>query len=470
MHRLIRFLIIVVFITTPLSRVSAQEATPVTGPVYIVQSGDNLTSIAIRFGITTNELITANQIEDPNALKIGDELVIPGLEGVQGYLVTKAVGFGNSLRQLSIQNQVPIDMLVKLNRISSPAELYTGVNLIIPQQDQANSSAKRYLLGSGMSLLEFAVRSGQNPWALLAQNQLTGSWQGTAGQPLFVSAETEKTAAGLDTNPLDQLAISPLPMVQGKTIALSLKADQPLTLTGSLTEHNLVFHHTGENQYVALQGIHAMQEPGIYPLTIQAQLADGSSVRYEQMVIIQDGYYAKDPILLVKDEFIDPTVTQPELEWLQQQTSSVTPERLWDGLWTSPSPYSYKECLNSRYGNRRSYNGGPFENFHTGVDFCGGDGVNIFAPAAGKVVFAGSLTVRGNATIIDHGWGVYTGFWHQQAINVSAGDTVEPGQVIGLVGGTGRVTGAHLHWEIWVNGVQVEPIDWLEEVYPPSLE
>ena len=68
--------------------------------------------------------------------------------------------------------------------------------------------------------------------------------------------------------------------------------------------------------------------------------------------------------------------------------------------------------------------------------------------------------------MIDHGWGVYTGYMHQSEILVEAGDFVEKGQLIGLVGGTGRVTGAHLHWEIWVGGVQVDPVEWLENSFP----
>ena len=74
--------------------------------------------------------------------------------------------------------------------------------------------------------------------------------------------------------------------------------------------------------------------------------------------------------------------------------------------------------------------------------------------------------MRGNTTIIDHGWGVYSGFWHQSEIEVQVGDIVEQNQVIGVVGGTGRVTGPHLHWELWVNGIQVDPFDWLVNTYP----
>jgi murein DD-endopeptidase MepM/ murein hydrolase activator NlpD len=74
--------------------------------------------------------------------------------------------------------------------------------------------------------------------------------------------------------------------------------------------------------------------------------------------------------------------------------------------------------------------------------------------------------VRGNATLIDHGWGVYSGYWHQSVIQVKGGDQVDTGQVIGFNGATGRVTGPHLHWELWVGGVQVDPLQWTEVPFP----
>jgi murein DD-endopeptidase MepM/ murein hydrolase activator NlpD len=74
--------------------------------------------------------------------------------------------------------------------------------------------------------------------------------------------------------------------------------------------------------------------------------------------------------------------------------------------------------------------------------------------------------VRGNTTFIDHGWGVFTGYLHQSEIDVAVGDVIQTGQTIGLVGGTGRVTGPHLHWEIWVGGVPVDPLDWVANSYP----
>jgi murein DD-endopeptidase MepM/ murein hydrolase activator NlpD len=220
-------------------------------------------------------------------------------------------------------------------------------------------------------------------------------------------------------------------------------------------------------EQVALQGVHALLEPGVYPLRIEATLPDGNKQAFEQMVVVTSGGYGSEE-LYVPAETIDPAVTEPENQIIFSIINPATPTRYWDGIFASPAVYP--DEFTSLYGRHRLYRGTGtdlvIEGFHTGLDFAGGEGLQIFAPAPGKVVFAAPLTVRGNATIIDHGWGVYSGFWHQSQIAVQVGDTVETGQVIGLVGGTGRVTGAHLHWEVWVNGVQVDPLDWLNETYP----
>jgi murein DD-endopeptidase MepM/ murein hydrolase activator NlpD len=126
-------------------------------------------------------------------------------------------------------------------------------------------------------------------------------------------------------------------------------------------------------------------------------------------------------------------------------------------------------CVRSGYGNRRTYNGGVLNTFHTGIDFgvCSeSHPFDVYAPADGVVVFTGLKTVRGNATIIDHGWGVFSGLYHQEEIYVKAGDHVTAGQLIGKIGATGRVTGAHLHWDLWVNGIQVNPLLWLDKAFP----
>ncbi len=464
MRKLITLLFIVILVNGT-AIVHAQDNQP-SGPVYIVQSGDNLTSIAAQFGITQDELIAANAITDPNLLAVGDQLIIPGLEGITGVLMTRRVAFGSTLNSLAVENSVDRKLLTKLNHITSPIELYTGVSLIIPEKDQEPPVKNKYLLSQGQSILEFSILTNQNPWDVIFQNQIEKPALIPYGQVLYTSDGVNLDGRGLQTLPLGNVEIAPLPLVQGKTIIFKVDAPKGTQLSGILTDHPLHFFPDGNGNFIALQGIHAMQEPGVYPLQISMTTQDGSQYSQEQMVIIQDGNYGKDPVLMVKDEFIDPATTQPELDWLLTQVEPESPEKLWTGTFYSPSPYSFQDCLNSRYGNRRSYNGGPFNNFHSGVDFCGGEGVKIYSAADGIVVFSGPQTVRGNATLIDHGWGVYTGYWHQSQSLVNTGDKVIGGQVIGLVGGTGRVTGAHLHWEVWVGGVQVSPLDWLTGNYP----
>jgi murein DD-endopeptidase MepM/ murein hydrolase activator NlpD len=107
------------------------------------------------------------------------------------------------------------------------------------------------------------------------------------------------------------------------------------------------------------------------------------------------------------------------------------------------------------------------QRLHLGTDFGGAPGTAIFAPADGVVVFSGPLEVRGLATIVDHGWGVYTGYWHQTESYVVPGDRVVSGQVIGTIGMSGRATGPHLHWEMWVSGVPVDPMQWVQQAFAP---
>ncbi len=70
------------------------------------------------------------------------------------------------------------------------------------------------------------------------------------------------------------------------------------------------------------------------------------------------------------------------------------------------------------------------------------------------------MFVRGNAVVLDHGNGVFTGYWHMSELDVKPGEAVETGQLLGKVGSTGLSTGAHLHWEMRVAGVAVDPLQW----------
>ena len=461
-RRISLLLVLLLILKSTVQPVFAQAG----GPVYIVQPGDTLSFIASRFNVTINDLVAANPTLDPNLLSQGQQIVIPGLEGVTGVLETEVISFGDSLRSLSRRTQVPDEQLKKLNRLVSPTELYVGISLIIPTQEEQEPLNTRMTASTGESLLELSVRQSSDPWTLASVNKLAGTWNTLPGDVLYSPiAGGQGNATGLPSAFL-RASIEPLPLRQGSTEVISVQAKEGVNLSGMLVDMPLHFFQVNGEQ-LALQGVHALLEPGVYPLLMEATLADGSKQSFEQMVLVTSGEYGSIE-LYVPPETIDPAVTEPENQTVFSVISPATPTPYWSGIFASPAVYP--DQFTDLYGRWRIYHGlGTdlvIEGFHTGLDFAGGEGLQIFAPAPGKVVFAAPLTVRGNATIIDHGWGVYSGFWHQSQISVNVGDMVETGQVIGLVGGTGRVTGAHLHWEVWVNGVQVDPLNWLEKAYP----
>jgi murein DD-endopeptidase MepM/ murein hydrolase activator NlpD len=438
-----------------------------SGPVYVVQPDDTLSTIASRFNVTVQQLMAANNISDPNLLGVGQQLVIPGLEGVSGVLDTEVINFGDSFHTLLRRTQIPADLIRRLNHVVSPTEFYVGASLIVPKEENQTDLKGRLSAAPGQSLLELAVQGDVNPWTLTTLNSLQGTWDALPGDVLYTpgSGSSTPNASGLPAAFISA-EIPSLPFKQGVTGEIIVQPAAGMTVSGKLADYELHFFPLGDGRMMALQGIHAMLDPGIYPLQLDATGADGSTQSFEQMVLVASGNYGKEA-LPVDPELLDPAVTGPEDQQVLTITAPVSSTKAWQGPFSLPVAPDY--CLKDYFGRRRSFNGSDYVYFHSGVDYgvCSvANPFDIYAAAPGIVVFAGPLAVRGNATFIDHGWGVYTAYYHQKEIKVTVGQQVQAGQLIGLIGGTGRVTGPHLHFEVWVNGIQVNPLDWLQRAYP----
>ena len=109
------------------------------------------------------------------------------------------------------------------------------------------------------------------------------------------------------------------------------------------------------------------------------------------------------------------------------------------------------------YGSQRIYNGTP-KSWHSGLDVAAAQGTPIKAPAGGIISFAKpDLYLTGGTVLIDHGMGISSNFLHLSRLDVKVGDRVEQGEIIGLVGMTGRATGPHMHWGMnWLK-VRIDP-------------
>ena len=252
-----RVSIFVVFLLS-LSFIVQPAFAQTSGPVYIVQSGDTLSLIATLFNVSINDILAANPTLDPNVISEGQQIIIPGLEGVTGVLETEIISFGDSLRSLSRRTRVDDEQLKRLNRLVSPTELYVGTSLIVPTQEEQVPLSTRITPSTGESLLELAVKQSSDPWTLASINKLNGTWTALPGDILYSpTADGQGSATGLPSAFLGA-SIEPLPLKQGSTEVIRAQTREGVTLSGTLVDQPLHFFPTN-GQQVALQGVHALQ-------------------------------------------------------------------------------------------------------------------------------------------------------------------------------------------------------------------
>ncbi|MEJ2446968.1 MAG: peptidoglycan DD-metalloendopeptidase family protein [Anaerolineales bacterium] len=447
------------------SPVSAQENTT-AGPTYEIQAGDTLWTIALNLHVSYDEMLAANGLTANSSIIPGTILEIPGLDGISGTLGTVDVPYGESLQSISRRYGVPEEEMIRLNRLTSPLELYVGVSAVVVGEDGISEQAgERKSLAPGQSALELAVQTGLNPWVLINANGEQGSWDMIPGEVLLLPG-TESDGPGGFPAAITRASFTPKRFVQGHTNVIQIAAPEGTQLSGSLGDYPLSFFTKNGETYFALQGLHARENTGLKQLSISGSLPDGTPIAHTQMVEIFSGNYPYEDVVGVPQNTVGVDVTEEEEQALEKFTRKATETKYWSGIFASPVPAELSGAYASYFGGRRSYNGSGYYYFHTGLDYYGVMGQDIYAAAPGKVVFTGPLLLHGNTTLIDHGWGVFTLYAHQSEFLVQEGQQVSAGELIGRVGNTGRSIGPHLHFEVWVGGLQVDPLDWLENSYP----
>jgi len=193
---------------------------------------------------------------------------------------------------------------------------------------------------------------------------------------------------------------------------------------------------------------------GGYPMDVYA----GGQVIVSGWLEVSDGAFAFESITLPpasSDLLRDTARIEVERQRVNSILAGFTPERYWSGAWITPAA----GVVSDQFGTQRSINGGGYFP-HTGLDIANAAGTPIYAAASGVVALSEELFLYGNAVILDHGAGVFSGYNHMTSLAVSAGGFVNQGDLIGYMGETGLVTGPHVHWEAVVNGVRVDPTLW----------
>ncbi len=266
-----------------------------------------------------------------------------------------------------------------------------------------------------------------------------------------------------NTPPTVTVSFEPSPVAQGHTLLVHVRLNEPAAIAGVLDGKPLTFGHDSSTGYWAVWAPDMAAAPGLRGLTLAAGDALGNRTQVTATVTVTAYNFPTEDIVLPPDRasLLDPAITETEIKRLDGVFAVVTPEPLWSGSFNMP----VQANTSSAFGTRRSYNSGPLGSGHSGWDLDATAGTPVLAPARGRVVLAETLQVRGNAVIVDHGLGVYSAYYHLSEIRVGMGQIVAPGEVIGKVGNTGLSSGPHLHWEMRVGGVAVEPAEWVQRQF-----
>lgn len=248
---------------------------------------------------------------------------------------------------------------------------------------------------------------------------------------------------------------------QGSTFSANLRVDGATAISAQFDDRPVPLFGAG-GAYVARVGLPPWITTGAHRLTVVVDDARGFRRLVTRRIDVQPTAFPRERLSVPPDQsaLLDPAVLEAELGILSPLYALETPSRYWTGPFILP----VQGPITTAFGELRAYNDGPFDSFHGGLDIGAPAGTPVLAAAAGRVVFAGTLAIRGDTVVIDHGQGVLSLYFHQSSLAVSTGLLVAAGATIGYVGSTGLSTGPHLHWEVRVGGEPVSPWQWVTGV------
>ena len=468
--------------------------------VHVVQRGENLFRIALQYDLFAEVVAKANGITDNDSVVVGQRLIIPLLQDVPVEPLSHTALAGETLHSIATAYGKTVDELLSLNGLAEDAEIYVGQRLVIvpgehvadqppapvPSDDEETAAPSRQPIAGGTSnpsgliigdpnfafvhtveagdtVFDIAMRFNLTVSDIAKENNLQDPTKIFIGQKIAIPGiEPPRLAQDLP-DIVTAFAIDPLILEEGRTARFDIQTTVPVDISGNFLGQDLrVIASEDSTRHNVMVGIPMFTGQGVYPLLLNLVDEQATTVSIAANLQIIAGGYGYQSITIDNSELLSPALESEERALLVRVTTPFAEEKQWDASLSLPAAAT----MNARFGTLRSYNGSAYDRYHHGVDFAGATGTPVLAAADGLVVLAETLNIRGHTTVIDHGWGLYTAYAHQNSIQVSPGEQVTSGQVIGAIGSTGRSTGPHLHWEVWLNGVNVDPLQWVQQVFP----
>jgi murein DD-endopeptidase MepM/ murein hydrolase activator NlpD len=247
-----------------------------------------------------------------------------------------------------------------------------------------------------------------------------------------------------------QCTVKPATISLGQTARLSCQI--PAT-SAKLNARTVPLFPQSNGGSQGLMPIAVADTPGAYEIDFLAD--DGAKLASAKLTIRTTNFPTQNVVLAPQIEALHST--PDDIAILTEFRNTVSDVKFWEDPLTAPLP----GCVLSPFGVKRLHNGKPTGEFHAGIDQRSAAGRPIHAVAAGTVKIAQPFAVLGGTVAIDHGQGLETMYLHMSKLLVAPGAQVKKGEVIGYVGATGRANGPHLHWVVDVNGVPVNPQQWV---------
>jgi hypothetical protein len=255
------------------------------------------------------------------------------------------------------------------------------------------------------------------------------------------------------------VTVTPAMVEAGSPELIRISAPDAERVEGEWLGRKIDFFRRG-TEWFALAGVDVEAPVGPSTLHITAS-QNGHTEDLSRSIEIHAAHY-RTGSLSVSPKFVQPpTEALKEIEEESRIKAKVfassAPEPLWNGDFRAP----VKAQPTDSFGTRRMFNG-KLASIHKGADFRAAKGTPVRAGNSGVVVLARPLYFEGNCVVIDHGMGLFTESMHFSRIDVKEGQHVKTGDLLGLSGATGRVTGPHLHWAVRWEGAYLDPLKLLQ--------
>jgi murein DD-endopeptidase MepM/ murein hydrolase activator NlpD len=324
-------------------------------------------------------------------------------------------------------------------------------------------------VSKGDSLSSIAAKYAASPYEVRRMNRLACPDCLVVGQQLRIPIPHTTPFAASDALPfpLVSVRLSTTTPQQGDVLIARVQTNQAAQVEGQFGMQKIHFtpDQTGrEGWFIGMAGIDALLTPGTHRLVITATTTNGYSSPASGTIYVRPGQYIRESVSIDSrlTPLLNPDLNDAEESEITSIYSEFSPQKWWNAPFSLPVTGK----LLSGYGNRRVYNGVNLGTYHSGYDISSPSGISVKAAAPGRVVAVRQFDIRGLTVVIDHGHGVFTGYFHLSQAKVSEGQFVYQGDIIGAVGTTGRSQGPHVHFDLAVGGVTVDPGYWIQTALP----